>query len=451
MRFSLFQKLFGRKNRPSQRRQPARFRPQLECLEARTLLNATIYVNAADASVPLAQQDGSKAHPYGTIQQGVDAASSGATVKVAAGYYNEQVTIGLGKNGVQLEGAGQNSTTIQGGGAATQTIYNATVEVDGAQNVTIDGFTIKNSPTVVSNGNDLNGIRIDDGGSATITNNHITDIEDPSADFGLQEGIGIDVGRHRDGTTGSAIISHNLIDNYQKGGIVVDNAGSSAEIDHNTITGVGPNGQTAQNGIQISRGATADVNHNDVSGNVFTGAVNFDDEGTGILLYQVTGSVLVDHNTLSHNDVGIEVEDSTGPNTEIDHNQATANTHNGIVLDATSGVQLDHNDTSNNGNNAVVPVQDDNGNVVSQIRDGGIALVRNSMNNTIDHNQSQNNKGDGIYVDSSSTGNTFTHNQLKGNTHDDAEDASTGTGTAGTGNTWDKNKGETSSPAGLVS
>jgi parallel beta-helix repeat protein len=435
---STLRKLLGIERRTASRPGvPSRYRLDLEALENR-LVPSTLHV-------------GSKPGEFLTVQAAVTAAHSNDTIKVDPGAYTEQVTIdntGHSRDNLKLEGSGQNSTFIQL--PAVLTGNHAVVDVTGTQNVTIDGFTIEGPASAANSGGKLYGIRIDGGGSATITQNHITKIEDTPFG-GVQEGIAILVGRAAEGQTGSAIISHNLIDNYEKGGIVVDNAGSSAEIDHNTIIGAGPTAAIAQNGIQISRGATGDVNHNDVSENIYTGVVFFDDEATGILLYQVTGSVRVDHNTLSQNDVGIEVEDSTGPNTEIDHNQATESTHNGIVLDATSGVQLDHNDTSNNGNNAVIPVQDDNGNVVSQIRDGGIALVRNSMNNTIDHNDSKNNNGDGIFADSASTGNTFDHNELGGNTNLDAEDLSTGAGTGGTANTWTKNHGKTSNQSGLVS
>ena len=57
----------------------------------------------------------------------------------------------------------------------------------------------------------------------------------------------------------------------------------------------------------------------------------------------------------------------------------------------------------------------------------------NSTNNTIDHNDSGNNNGDGIFADLTSTGNVFVHNQLSNNTNFDAEDQSTDSGTAGLG------------------
>ncbi len=415
-------RLFGHNKPAAPRPRPgSRVRPTLEALEGR-LVPSTLHV-------------GSSPREYSTIQAAVNAARPNDTIKVDPGTYQEQVTIN--KDGIKLEGSGQDSTFIEA--PAVLTGFHAVVEVSGAQNVTLDGFTIEGPASTANSGGSLYGIRIDGGGSATITRNHITKIEDTPFD-GVQEGIAIDVGRASEGQTGSATISDNTIDNYQKGGIVVSNAGSSAEIDHNVVVGAGPTPLIAQNGIEIADGATADVSHNDISGNVYTPQTA---ASTGILLYS-PGTVTLDHNTLSNNDVGIYSYGATGP--DIDHNQVTGSTFDGIILDTTTGAQVSHNTTDDNG------FGDNTGNPTG---DGGIALFNSpggvSTGNTIDHNESSGNKGDGIFVDSASTSNVFDQNQLSGNTNLDAEDLSTGSGTAGTGNTWTHNHGKTSNPHGLVS
>jgi len=151
MRFSLLRKLFGRKNQPSPRPKPVRFRPQLEYLEARTLLSATIYVNAADASAPV--QDGSFANPYGTIQQGVSAANpaGGDTVQVAAGTYTGQIII---NKSLTLDGAQAGVDARGGRPAAPESVlslstYGLEPEAD---NITINGFKIVKAPTGSPNG-----------------------------------------------------------------------------------------------------------------------------------------------------------------------------------------------------------------------------------------------------------------------------------------------------------
>ena len=105
------------------------------------------------------------------------------------------------------------------------------------------------------------------------------------------------VGRQFEATTGSARIFGNVFDNYQKNGPTVSNTGSHAEIAYNRMLGIGPTAVIAQNGIQASGGATAEIRHNFVSGHIYApGTV----VSTGILLFQ-SGDVLTDHNTLTAN------------------------------------------------------------------------------------------------------------------------------------------------------
>lgn len=91
---------------------------------------------------------------YLTIQAGIDAASAGDTVHVAAGTYYENITL---KSGVIVQGAGAGVTTINGGGSGKVVTAN---NVDSAAR--LDGFTIignrgfgiwnlSSSPTISNN------------------------------------------------------------------------------------------------------------------------------------------------------------------------------------------------------------------------------------------------------------------------------------------------------------
>jgi hypothetical protein len=84
----------ARRAAPPRARRRKSARLEVEYLERRTLLNGAIWyvdVNAAGS----ATQDGSAAHPFSKIQQGINAAdaSGGDTVKVLAGQYNENVNV----------------------------------------------------------------------------------------------------------------------------------------------------------------------------------------------------------------------------------------------------------------------------------------------------------------------------------------------------------------------
>ncbi len=143
------------------------------------------------------------------------------------------------------------------------------------------------------------GVRIDSGGSALVTDNHITQIRDTPFS-GCQNGVAVLVGRNLNNTSGFGTVVHNTIDNYQKGGVVVDGQAngpsSNAEVAFNVITGIGPTAVIAQNGIQVSRGAIANVHHNAVHDNIYSPATT---TGEGILTFQVSSPQVQVH----HNDV----------------------------------------------------------------------------------------------------------------------------------------------------
>ncbi len=74
-----------------------------------------------------------------------------------------------------------------------------------------------------------------------------------------------------------------------------------ATVENNAVTGLGPVDFIAQNGIQISFGATATVRGNSVSGNNYTPASYV---SCGLLFYQAAG-VKQQGNTLFNNEVNL--------------------------------------------------------------------------------------------------------------------------------------------------
>jgi parallel beta-helix repeat protein len=326
---------------------------------------------------------------YYSIQDAVNAASPGATIKVCAGTYTEQVTIPAGKDDLTLYSVPDLQAIIHAPLAFVG--HKAIVWVNGAQNATIRHFTIEGPG---SGGCDSieEGVRVDNGGSALITDNHITNIHDTPFS-GCQNGLGVRVGRNFDmpGTVGSATIVHNVIDNYQKGGIVVDGllAGppfSQAEVAYNQVQGVGPTPVIAQNGIQVSRGAIANVHNNTVSGNSY-----------------ITVPPLPPTTS-----VGILLFEDSSPNTQVSHNEVYAN-------------------------------------------DEGIGLYT-TTNTTISHNSAHDNlSGDGLFADSDTANNVISYNRFENNTQFDCEDLSSNPGNppAYVANFWVKDFGNTENTPGL--
>jgi hypothetical protein len=148
---------------------------------------------------------------------------------------------------------------------------------------------------------------VNDGTSVSVEGASIHDIGNNPFD-GTQHGVGI---YFTNG--GSGAIDGNTVSAYQKGGIVVNGAGTSASITNNSVSGLGPVVFIAQNGIQVSRGAVATVRGNDISDNFYTGEVGVgpnpggqNPEGweyfsTGLLLFEAGAGTKTADNHFSGN------------------------------------------------------------------------------------------------------------------------------------------------------
>lgn len=283
------------------------------------LAAAALVAAAAPASAKELRVDNDRAQcpnaQFVSIQQAVTAAGPNDTVKVCPGTYPEQVKIeGSAKRGLKVEALRPLEATIQA--PPVEVPPNAIVRIaNGANDVTLRGFVVRGPfvvPGCVEPALAHTGVFVDNAFDARIRENRVTEIRNslPSL-FGCQDGISVLVGRSSQSSVGSADVSQNVIDEYQKGGVVVDNAGSDADVDHNEIAAADEvQNVIAPNGVQISRGATARVDHNEVSQNVFLGNPNAGN-GTGILLFEPrAGGVRVDHNDVSENDDGIDLTDA---------------------------------------------------------------------------------------------------------------------------------------------
>jgi len=169
----------------------------------------------------------------------------------------------------------------------------------------------------VSAGAEIFGARyfgvVNNGTSVNVEGASIHDVGNTPFD-GTQHGIGI---YFTNGGTG--MIDGDAVSAYQKGGIVVNGANSvsgaatTATVTNNSVTGLGPVVFIAQNGIQVSRGAVAEVRGNTISGNFYTGEVGVgpnsggqNPEGweffsTGLLLFQAGGGTRTSDNRFSGN------------------------------------------------------------------------------------------------------------------------------------------------------
>jgi hypothetical protein len=272
--------------------------------------------------------------PCATVQKAVDIACPGATINVAAGTYPEQVTI---PKSVIVLGAGSALTTIQAPGSLPAAGDIVTISGAGTS-VEIADLTVA-GPGASGCGSINAGIFVRDGAFANIHDNRVVDIRDNPLS-GCQNGVGILVGRAALSTTGSATIEDNVVTGYQKGGIVVSNTGSSATVDGNTVTGVGNTPLIAQNGIQVSSGATASVTDNDVTDNRCDHATCGPDPLND---FQSAGILLIDHglpgtlvsgNRSNDNDIGVYHFTTASGSTAITNNEIDGNRFENVFIDS---------------------------------------------------------------------------------------------------------------------
>jgi hypothetical protein len=266
---------------------------------------------------------------YATITDAINASNPGDTIKVCAGTYDEQVVITQALT-LQAKGpvtvvaapvAPASATSCDADGGAG-TPNEDVVDICGTGTVTISGFTIQgNWPSDVCY-DEIYGVAVLGGADLVMSNSTVEDIGgDPQTD-GCQGGVGIQVGLAAEPNPGNsadpgiATLNNDVVNTYQKNGITVDGVGSRATINNATVTGTGETPSIAQNGIQVSDGATAKINSGSVSGNECDdssggcGPNGFTQvQSCGILLFDA-GKVNVSGTDSSGNDIGIDnIED----------------------------------------------------------------------------------------------------------------------------------------------
>jgi parallel beta-helix repeat protein len=376
-------------------------------LGATSAFGATHTVGCGGASFP-------------SIQLAVNGSGPGDTINVCSGTYTEQVSIPAGKNGLTLQSV-SHAATIQAPGALSAP--KAIVRVTGSQNVKISDFTIQGPGDGGCDSLEY-GIRIDGGGSALVTGNHITHIRD-NPFSGCQNGVAIQAGRAQDSTSGSVTAKSNTIDDFQKNGITVSGTGSTGTIGNNTIVGAGPTSTIAQNGIQVSGGASASVTNNDVSGESYTPAGT---TSTGILVFGPVGATTISNNNVHAAQTGIYVF-SGDLNTTVSSNTVSGASFDGITIDSSNRTTVASNSVSNS--------------------DQGIALY-NTQQAMIRVNTITGSHTNGLFADSDTVANIFQNNSATGTAAGGFDCRDNTSASASTVlNTWKRNTGNTSSPAGL--
>lgn len=316
--------------------------------------NRTLYVGHGSTG-----SDKSCSSPgYINVQSAVDAASAGNTVYLCGGQFAEQVFI---NKSITLTGDSSSGLTAVGTTFTGLTsrfpsqfasdglfVPQSLITLTGAgTKATISGLTVS-GPMPGDGGcaEDEFGI-LALAGNVTLQNDKVLNIADSSSGlYGCQFGVAIQIGREywpksdfssdlTENFKATATIDHVSVSGYEKNGITVDGAGSRATITNSSVTGGGRGifgADTAQNGIQISRGAGGSVLSSYVSNNDYTNTGWA--SSAGILIFggygdPLVANVMIANNRIVNNDIGIALDnynaDASAPASSPTRDQAINN------------------------------------------------------------------------------------------------------------------------------
>lgn len=387
----------------------------------------------AAASQVVVDDDG--AADFTTIQ---DAVNSGAKkIIVRPGTYAENVTIGPNAI-VNIEGAGIGSTWVTGVAGTAGPI----IDVLPGSKVNIKELAVDGGSAMA--GSTVYGIRYDQANGA-IEDVEVKNIRDAS---GGAQGVGIRV--QSSGTLTKVTVDECVVSNYMRAGINGNGPGVKLTVRESTVSGPVLPRVWAPNGIQISRGAEGTVKSNEIDNNPSPNPPG--GAGSGILLF-CAGPTLVQGNKVTDADLGIGIADNA--NGKVMNNEIKDSVFDGISLQFIGlyyGGSLGCDPS-------VSPTHDNlvQNNKIKNSAYDGISFANydpasaptTPSNNRILTNQIEGSGFDGIHV-YDGAGNQLSKNRIETSSGTDAVDDTIGGGTAGTANTWTKNKGATSVPAGLV-
>ena len=308
--------------------------------------------------------------PYQTIQSAVNAAeaSGGGNVNVCPGTYPEQVTITsqLNLQGIQSgtmdaaiitppnSGVVANAPDLNSGSSTNTVAAQLYVKNVTHGNVNVSNLVVDGSGT---NGNGLNscntdlvGVLFQDSSGSiegvTTRNQILGSAPLMPALGGCQDGLGIWVQSDSAKANTHVEVESCSVHDFQKNAMEVDGAGTQMQIEGNSVVGAGPTPIIAQNGIQVSNQAQAQVKNNLVIDLDYSQTSTF---ASGILVDGSSNVQVQQNNVGNVQEAIVFATDPTfgGP---ADHGQAQQN-----FISATSsfGDAIDmcsNNDQANNNN-----------------------------------------------------------------------------------------------------
>lgn len=398
--------------------------------------NNTLYVSTVGC---LATGPGTKSQPYCKIQEAVDAASSGDTIKVDKGNYLGPVDVTKSLTLLGYQASKCDCATRGRTDPSKETIVNAggtngmTLNAD---KITVKGFSFSGNTTGpgVSTSKDFSGYKIINNifsgnvfglylNSSGVKKSEVScNRFDSNNSPGSASGNGI----YSDQGVKNVEIDHNKFIGQQNAAMTfvvsaINNVQMDLKIEKNQANGPGPM-------LILVGGQNITFKHNDGSGFV---------DGAGVFLGGSNSDVRIKDNDLRGAVDSITGAKLAASGIRINVDQASYGTPSGITLVANTNITVENNDIKNFGD-AGISVGNSDGTTVTL------------TNSTIKHNNIRDN-GDthagfdaGILIRANNTGLTIKRNKMRNNQLFDAQDDN-----APGANTWDNNNCNTSQPLGL--
>jgi len=161
-------------------------------------------------------------NPGDSIQAAIDAASDGDTINVAAGTYNEAITV---RKSLAINGAGAGLTILSGAGITSTNYLIERSDTAASDVFSMSGFTLQNAPG--ASGTRAMARFFMERGQLSFTDNVI----DCSANAADTIGIGVSTGY----ASSSLVLNNNIINDSENNSILIERALGAVEIGGNAI------------------------------------------------------------------------------------------------------------------------------------------------------------------------------------------------------------------------
>lgn len=326
---------------------------------------------------------------FTTIQSAVNVAPPGATIRVCPGTYNEQVTIispvkVKGDNGAVVKPSPMTSNSTN---LATGALVAAAVLVKDTSDVTLQGLTVDGANNgILGCGPVLVGIFYRNA-SGTIQDVAVRNMRLGVGLQGCQSGLGI-LAQSGGGGTSEVEVDNSSVHDFQKNGITGNEPGTDIRVMGNVVTGIGPTTGAAQNGIQISFGATGRIEGNTAINHIWSPCVSVSQcafVATDLLIFNSDG-VTITNNTVGKSQISVGI---LGNNNKIQGNTIfDTDVFDGIALFGNNN-KVEANTITNSGEAAVFLAGNKNRITGNKINEAPIGVLKmaGSSGNVIEGNR----------------------------------------------------------------